>query len=1473
MQAEIDRVTDLTLGDLPLDDTNHLLADSLQLSVADCRDLSQVLVDRTAGNPFFLRQLLYALEADRLLGFDREQRRWMWDHPLGQSLQARGSVVDLMIRKIRTLPGDTRHALSMAACIGSRFDTLTLHTVIGQPQADILTALNPALQGGLIVQSDGHFSFAHDRIQEAGYALIPKSDRPQIHLESGRSLLASTKAEDLGQEILTVVGHLNVGRASIDTDSEKIELAALNLAAGQKAKAASAFADAKEYIEIGLELLATDSWQDQYELTLSLHNENGELAALTGQFDQVSTTANLIHANAKNILDRVRIYMARIEAETIQYNLSQALQIGLEALKDLGIEIPMHPSAEYYQSLKAGLVDLLSRKRETNWAELPQMSDETALAVSSLLASEMSTSYIANPQLYPIVAYRNAILTLEFGVSPWSPFCFLGVATDAVSLVNHETPVDVAREHFLFAQEMQHIARELMKNPVTAISQTKTLLLLSFISVWTETIEKSVELTQATYRSGYQTGDMLYGSYGAIVFAIESFGAGMDLVAYQSQLSDYVDRLKRMGQILVPQWLTIFLQAAQNFKETISDPHELHGTHFDEDEWLPNALASNDVSGRYFLSICRLLLAYHFDVDDRLDDYIHQAEKLLDGGRSLFSIADFYLYAALSKLRLAEGSGTQDHPGTMDLVNSYLQLVEVWSQFAPSTFQHKYDLIAAEKARVTGDLDSALSGYEKAITGARENGFTQDEALANELYARFWLERGNERFASLFMREAHSLYRKWGALAKAEHLTKRYPNCLIGRSIVVDEPRTQIISDQITGDLDLLTVLKASQDIASEIALDRLLAKLMNNVIENSGAQRGYLILEQDGQWMIAAEGDVDDPEPYHRAAENVANSDLLAQGIVHYVARTQETVVLEDASQSGEFIQDPYVRRHQARSILCAPLINQVKTSGILYLENNLAPRVFSSQRVNLLRLLSSQMAVSLDNARIHDHLEASEARFRATFEQAAVGIAHVAPDGRFLRLNEKFCDIVGYSQDEMLARTFQDITHPDDLDADLEHTRQLLAGETETYDIEKRYFRKSGEIVWVNLTVSLVRQATGEPDYFVTVVEDITRRKQAEQALRESEEQYRILELDPLLELILDHLGQAVDYDDAAIWIREGDNLVIRAGHTPEGTPSLVGKRVTMTASATIREMIETMEPFMVADTAKYKDLVQELKAVLESLGEHYERTGTSWLGVPVVAKNQVIGIICLVSEQPGYYTRSMADSVQTLVNRAAIAIENARLHQQVRQSAALEERARVARELHDSVSQTLFSASMLADTTPLAWDIDQAMARKNLNQLGQLLRGASAEMRTLLFELRPDAMQNQTLGQLLDPLAEAARARTRAMVSLNVEGDRILPENVTIALLRIAQESLNNVAKHAEATEVNVDLACGPEGVVLRIRDDGRGFDPADIPPGHFGIGNMTDRARKIGATFKVESNPGGGTQVLVTWSEGGEENGNA
>ena len=1094
----------MTLAPLSENDVNALCSETLRCPQSESRSLAQLIHAKTDGNAFFTHQMLHSLQDEKLLTFDPSSDQWQWDLETLKNLDLSDNVIDLMILKVRNLPEVTQEMLEFAACIGSQFDVATLTMLARKPAETVNSVLEVSLKENILLSVEGLYKFAHDRIQQAVYSLIRPDSLSNLHRRIGFSLLENTSADEIDDNIFNIVSHLNQALDLIDKDEDRLLISKLNLKAGQKAKSAGAFAYAKKYIEVGLDLLREDSWQQHYDLTLSLHNENGHLAALTGQFEQIETCAELIRANAKNILDQNRIDMIRIEAETLQYNLPRALQIGLESLKTLGTEIPMQPTREDYQSLKDRLVKLLAKRPEKNWAELPNMTDKKALAISALLASEMSTSYISYPPIYEIVAYQNAILTLEFGVSPWSPFAFTGVASVDISLADHEAPFDVAKEHIEFSREMQQIARDLMERPVTAPGRTKTLMLLSFVSVWIDPIEKGIVLTRDTYHSGYQTGDMLYGAYGTYLYAIESFGAGMHLPTLQSQLSDYVGLFTRMGQVIVPKWLPLFTQTAQNFMVSTPEPHKLQGAYFDEDIWLPEALALNDVCGGHAFRFLKLVLAYHFDVDHMLGGYIQEVEKVTMGARAMYSVAIFYLYAALSKLRLAGDRGTKHHQETINLVESHLQLMKVWSEFVPTTFQHKCDLIAAEMARVIGDLEGALSHFELAISGARENGFIHEEALANELYGRFWIERDNTRFAGPLLEEAHDLYRKWGAEAKAEHLAKRYPEWMAKKhGSTTDEAATPV--DRLADNLDIRTILKASQKMAGEIELESLLANMMEIVIENAGAEKGFLLVEEEGQWMISASGDFERNEALAEEPQDVSTNEVVSQGIVNYVIRTQESVVLADAANESDFTNDRTIQHRQSKSVLCTPLINQGQTSGILYLENNLATGAFTFERVELLNLLSSQMAIALDNVKLYSDLNARvaeaierEERFRGTFEQAAVGIAHVSTEGKFIRINQKFCEIVGYTKDEMLDLSFQHITHPDDLEIDLEHVRQVLKGEKNNYSLEKRYFRKDGSLIWVNLTVSLLLDDSGEPKYFVSVISDITQSKRVAERLR---------------------------------------------------------------------------------------------------------------------------------------------------------------------------------------------------------------------------------------------------------------------------------------------------------------------------------------------------------------------------------------
>jgi len=985
----------------------------------------------------------------------------------------------------------------------------------------------------------------------------------------------------------------------------------------------------------------------------------------------------------------------------MQYDPSRALELGIQALAELGIKIPLQSDPEYQQGLRRRLVDLLAAKPAQHWAGQPQMSDRTALAASSLLASIMSTSYIVNPPLFPVISYQGALLTLEFGLDAWSPFFIGGVALVNTSLVQGTTPRDEAAELVGFSKRLLDIVCRMLDQPVTARSETKGLMMLAFVVPWMQPLEKGIDFARKTYLSGYRTGDTLYGSYGAFHFGLQTFVAGMNLVAYENQLSDYTEGLKGMGQVFTSQLLAIQLQFARNLRETVPDPHRLQGVHFDEDAWLPKAAASNDLAGRHTLSVYKLVLAYQFDADDLLEAYGREAEALLAVGRSLFTNPLFYLYFPLSRLRLV-GTDAGRRAETLRLADDYLRLLDLWGEFAPTTFRHPYNLLAAEKARVAGDTGAAVDAYQQAIEGARASGCTHDEALANELYAGFWAARGNEDFAALSMREAHSLYRKWGALAKAEHLAQRYPRWAVQRRILAPDPELSASGDDLmTGDLDLRAILQASQDIAGETDLDSLLAKLMTDVLQYSGAQQGYLLREQAGEWMIEAAASADGRAP-RGPAGGLANRASLAQSAVHYVARTGETLMLDDACRSGGFMQDPYVRAHQARSVLCGPLVNRGKISAILYLENNLAAGVFSPQRVSFLRSLSSQMAISIDNARNHADLErlvearsqalaSAQAQIRTLFENSPLGIALTNAEGRFLSVNQAVLKMLRSNEQALLEDRVVDFyDDPSDRDALLRQLKDSGA----VQDFGVRLERQDGTSFYASLNMS---------------------------------------------KLVLE------------------------------------GKEVLLT-------------------------MIQDVTAQI-------------------------------TAEQ---------------------------------EAAVLQERARLARELHDAVSQTILSASLLAEATAHNWEQARSVTTSDLTKLSRMLRGALDEMRTLLLELRPAALRGRPLGQLLSELVATMRTRSSTVIELETEGDHVLPERVTATLQRIAQECLNNALRHAAAETIKLNLASGPDEVVLQIADDGHGFDRQRRLAGHHGLDIMRERADEIGAQLSIESRSGQGTRVTVVWS---------
>lgn len=501
---------------------------------------------------------------------------------------------------------------------------------------------------------------------------------------------------------------------------------------------------------------------------------------------------------------------------------------------------------------------------------------------------------------------------------------------------------------------------------------------------------------------------------------------------------------------------------------------------------------------------------------------------------------------------------------------------------------------------------------------------------------------------------------------------------------------------------------------------------------------------------------------------------------------------------------------------------------------------------------------------------LRESERRFRRIFEHAAVGMAQLSPDGDWQRVNDRLCDITGYSREEMLRLNFKDITHPDDVETNVEMIRRGFAGEMDTFPLEKRYIRKDGTVAWVRVTVAIVRSESGEARHFISVTEDITERRRIQQREREQRELaealrrttaalVRQLELDDVLEQIIVSLDRVVPHDAVSITlIRDGALHTVRSRGFERDAEISAVRSLELPAGQLeqLKQVTGISGPLILRDVKRAQAWpdIPNLRWV------------NSYLGAPILLDQSIIGFIHLMSKEAGFFTAPHADRLQAFADSVAIAIRNAQLYEQVEELAATKERQRIANDLHDAVSQTLFSANMIADALPYLWEKTPEAVPAQLGKLRERTASALAEMRALLLELRPLEMEHIELSRAIAQLVQSVNGRMKVPVTLEVSGEcsaEIVPTDIKVAFYRIAQEALNNVSKHASTECAGVTLSCDG-GVLLSVWDEGNGFDVQSIPPGHMGVRIMRERAEAVGAAFSLVSRPGSGTQVTVKWS---------
>jgi PAS domain S-box-containing protein len=994
------RVSTLTLEPLSFSDLAHLVQDTLTPSQEDTQALARLISHKTGRNPFFVNAFLTSLYEAGWLHFDDAQGGWQWDVTHIEAQQITSNVVELMGQKLRALPPETQDLLVRAACIGHQFDLATLALIMQSSPSDVILDLWEAIKVGLVQQqgafrleeilletgaeSDAQiyrFRFVHDRVQQAAYELLGSEQTAALHLKIGRLWLKQLDTEKADESLFSVLNQFAAASALIADPLERIELARLNLHAGKKAMASTAFVSAQRYLKTGLDFLGGGDWVREYDLTLALSLERAQCEHINHRPEVARQYFGVSLEHAKTELEKARIHLMQLSLYGSQDDYRGAIEEGLAGLRCLGFNLSLRPHKLLI------LLEFLKEKWHRQGRavkplldHLPQSEHPEHQLIFQLLSGIIPFASFESPGLNVMVNVKGVNLLYRRGITPDAAYILMTFAATLVAIRQYPLASEYAQKALELSQD-QTPNRRLMTHFIYA----------GYVNHWYQPLRTSIPYFEQCLKLALETGNWNYAAMTMSTQLQVLYGVGMELSVFEEQaqkihalLEQVNDPLKALAYCkLCLAWAT-GLMGEQGHEKALSDALEQAIRETQNPAFL------------YGIYISSSFYALIFGNFDQSAAYLQGARKNLFAVVGVHNSTDYFFLNMLIVL------GGKTDPVGIELngrqhtrMKKDLQKLQVWARQCPENYAHKYLLAAAEMARIEGHREQAADLYDQSIDAARRNGFMQHHALACEWTARFYLQQKKPEFAEIYLRKAQYLFGQWGAHAKVRQMEEKYHLFLGKSALMVSSPlgtvsdthgttapdrNTRMMDLEV---LDLATVMKASQAISGEIVLERLLEKLMRILIESAGAQQGFLLLETDGQWRIEAQGSVSDEVVstlqslplIAPAGPDGAKSEVpfLPVSLIQYAALTKDDVVLSDAAHIGRFTSDPYIVDRQPKSVLCAPILHQGKLAGMLYLENNLIEGAFTVDRLKVLKILSSQAAISIENARVYEHLEAT--------------------------------------------------------------------------------------------------------------------------------------------------------------------------------------------------------------------------------------------------------------------------------------------------------------------------------------------------------------------------------------------------------------------------------------------------------------------------------------------------------------------
>jgi len=971
------------LGPLDRRDVGQFIADALGSTREQSMSLTDVIYEKTRGNPFFVIQMVTALHKEGQLRYDAHAATYCWDTETVRAMMVTDNVVPFMIERLGRLPSRTQRVLCLAACIGHRFDLQTL-SVIGEAVPRIIASdLWQALVEGMVVPLSPHYQFfhdefheqpeklfsatevsyrfLHDRVQQAAYEGIKDDERAALHLKIGRLMLASHADRAPSDRMYQLVSHLNLGRELITERTERECVARLNLEAGKRAKAATAYEAASRTLKAGISLLAPIDTREIHDLSFALNFEFAECTMHAGSAQETEAEISFLEKHAQTSMERARVLDLSMVFLAARGQPKDAVRVGEEALRVLGFDIPESEvtSKIAYEHELDGVGRALADRTTDEFAAAGQMTSEVdrlALRITRHLAL---SAFGVKPNLGQWLTAFAVSLSIAHGNSDDSAAAYALLGAVLASTTTR----------FAEAHKLGRIALALHEKNGTVHETCLLGFYFVTISHYSMHWRALLPYLNRAYVAGVESGDLMFLSYTCSHQVIARFILGDPLADVRVENERLLALMQKKNLASAAATQTVVRQTIACLEGRTHGPRTFDNDGFDEIEFRKSIeTAKMSFAMTWFYTAKGLV---HF-LDGDPEGALAWLERALQMNPIAFTPEARY-YTCLAILALAPHESLDEQARRETILSRSMRDLETWANACPANYLHKHLLVQAERARQTGDGDLAMDLYDRALTAARKHDWPRDIALASESCAVFYLDRGRTRIARAYMTDACYAYARWGASIRLRSLTEKYPS-LVPAEMQADLVQANAASTNAS--FDALAFVQGLQTISREILLERVVEQVMRIVLLDAGADRGVLLLHREDDLIVHA---LCTPTTTHVAAtpdEPLAGSAEFANSIVRFVARTGELIVLDDAQQDARFGRDEYVVRGQVRSIACLSLMHQGRLKGVLYLENNAATAAFTASRIERLGLLASQAAISIDNAELY-------ARVQTTTEQ----------------------------------------------------------------------------------------------------------------------------------------------------------------------------------------------------------------------------------------------------------------------------------------------------------------------------------------------------------------------------------------------------------------------------------------------------------------------------------------------------------